>query len=172
MELQVHVVGECYELDVTQQITCGPASVGQHIAIVNRAEETVPVGIGIHPWFAAAPIEVPADEVWPGADPLPTGPPVPVPPDQDLRRRRLAPPMDRCFTALTANRARIGDLTLSWDGPVDHVVVFSGEPGWVCVEPVTMANNGFAMAAAGAPRTGVQHLAPGSSLAVTYTLAW
>ena len=70
--------------------------------------------------------------------------------------------MDRCFTALTADRARIGDLTLSWDGPIEHVVVYSGEPGWVCVEPVTMANNGFAMAADGAPRTGVQQLAPGA----------
>ena len=172
VELHVHVASVCYEIDATQQITCGASSVDQWISIVNRAAEAVPVGIGIHPWFAVAPVEVPADEMWPGDDPLPSGPPVPVPPTDDLRSSRLAPPMDRCFTGLTAARARIGDLTLSWDGPVGHVVVYSGEPGWVCVEPVTMVNNGFAMAASGVERTGVELLPPGGSMAVTYTLAW
>jgi galactose mutarotase-like enzyme len=55
---------------------------------------------------------------------------------------------------------------------VTQVVVFSGAPGWVCVEPVTMANNGFELSDAGMNGTGVIVLAPGEATAVSYRFEW
>ena len=80
--------------------------------------------------------------------------------------------MDRCFTGLTDTSADIGDLTLSWRGPITQVVVYSGEPGFVCVEPQTMATDGIRMADAGVAGTGVIALDPGATLSVGYRLAW
>ena len=67
-------------------------------------------------------------------------------------------------------RLRSPELRLHWTGPVTQVVVFSGDEGWVCVEPVTMANDGFRMADEGMPGTGVLALDPGESFAVTIHL--
>jgi aldose 1-epimerase len=80
--------------------------------------------------------------------------------------------MDRCFTGLTGSSADIGDLTLSWRGPITQVVVYSGDAGYVCVEPVTMANDGIRMADEGIDGTGVIALDPGASLTVGYRLTW
>lgn len=142
------------------------------IELVNVAAWPVPVGIGIHPWFVAAPVRVPADLIWEGAGPMPTGPPRPVRPDEDLRVKRVAPPMDRCFAGLTSSSAEIGELTLSWRGPITQIVVFSGEAGAVCVEPVTMANDGIRLANDGVEGTGVIVLDPGAHTTVGYRLAW
>ena len=59
----------------------------------------------------------------------------------------VPPPMDRCFTALTGREAEVPGVALRWDGPVTQVVVYSGEAGWVAVEPVTMATDGCGLAA-------------------------
>ena len=88
------------------------------IEVVNLAAWPLPAGVGIHPWFVAAPVRVPADLVWPGDGPMPDGLPRPVRPDEDLRQAVSAAPMDRCFTGLTGSNADIGDLTLSWRGPI------------------------------------------------------
>jgi hypothetical protein len=108
--------------------------------------------------------------MWEG-EPMPSGPPRPVGPDEDLRVARPAPPMDRCYTGLTGTSATIGDLTLSWRGPITQIVVYSGEPDWVCVEPVTMSNDGFRYPA-GPDVTGTIVLAEGESLEVSYRIAW
>ena len=80
--------------------------------------------------------------------------------------------MDRCYTGLTGQSADVAGVRLHWSGPVTQVVVFSGVPGWVCVEPVTMANNGFRMEADGVAGTGVIRLAPGASTSFTYRFDW
>ena len=108
---------------------------------------------------------------------MPDGPPYPVPPELDLRTKRTPPLMDRCYCALTDTVAEIGDLTLSWDGPVTDVVVYTGTPGWVCVEPVTMATDAFRLAESGfdgtpMPGTGIVALEEGDTLSVTYRYAW
>ncbi len=142
------------------------------IEVVNLAAWPVPAGVGIHPWFVAAPVRVPADLVWPGDGPMPDGLPRPVRPDEDLRQAVSAAPMDRCFTGLTGSNADIGDLTLSWRGPITQVVVYSGQPGFVCIEPQTMATDGFRLAEEGVEGTGVIVLEPGASLTVGYRLSW
>jgi aldose 1-epimerase len=155
-----HVRGE-------QSFDLRPGELRLRLAVRNAGGLGVPAGIGIHPWFRAGRVRVPADLKWPG-DPLPMGPPVPVEVDDDLRAGIVPPPMDRCFTGLTDTAAEVPGLRLHWDGPVSQVVVFTGEPGWVAVEPVTMANDGFGLAERGIPGHGVQVLEPGGELEVTY----
>ncbi len=155
-----------------QRFALSAGALDLEIDVVNVAEWPVPAGVGIHPWFVAAPVRVPAELVWPGEGPMPDGLPRPVRPEEDLRRPVTAVPMDRCFTGLTDTSADIGDLTLSWRGPITQVVVYSGEPGFVCVEPQTMATDGIRMADAGVAGTGVIALEPGATLSVGYRLSW
>jgi aldose 1-epimerase len=137
------------------------------LSVRNLGETTVPVGLGIHPWFRAGSIRVPADSRWPG-EPLPVGPPTPVTREEDLRAGAVPGPMDRCYTDLTANEVEVPGLSLRWDGPITQVVVYSGEPGWVAVEPVTMANDGFGLAARAMSGHGVRLLEPAGELRVVY----
>ncbi len=150
-----------------QRFELVPEHLVQTLAVENVGPEAVPVGLGIHPWFRAGRLRLPATMKWPG-DPLPVGVPVPVDATDDLRTARVPPPMDRCFTGLTASSLELDTVRLSWRGPVSQVVVYTGEPGWMAVEPVTMANDGFALAARGVPGHGVTLLGPGERLEVTY----
>lgn len=139
------------------------------LSVEQRGEAVVPVGLGLHPWFRLGPVRVPADRRWPG-EPLPTGPtPVPVEGRHDLRARVVPEPMDACFTGLTDSVAEAPGVRLGWSGPVVAVVVYRSADA-VCVEPVTMANDGFGMAERGWPGHGVQRLGPGDRLAVVVIL--
>ncbi len=163
----VDVVEGPYRLRGTQTYELEPRGLGLSLSVSNTGNQPVPVGIGIHPWFRSAPVSIPAERRWPG-EPMPTGRPVRVAGRYDLRGGTLPEPMDCCFTALTATTARVGDLELTWEGPVTDVVVFSGVSGWVCVEPVTMANGAFGLSPGDAAGYGGRFLSPGKSLAVTY----
>jgi len=170
--MEVRVVEGSYDVRGSQSFTVTETHLDQTLAVTNTSDATVPVGLGIHPWFIAGEVRVPADRMWPGDTPMPTGPSVPVDADHDLRALRVPPPMDRCFTALTDTTAEVPGLRLSWSGPVTQVVVYSGTPGWVCVEPVTMANDGFGLAERGIEGHGVAALAPGETFEVKYRFAW
>lgn len=137
------------------------------LSATNAGDRAVPVGLGIHPWFRRGAIRVPADQRWPG-EPLPTGPPRPVEGAHDLRSTVVPGTMDACFTGLTDTVADVVGARLCWDGPVTNVVVYTGEPGWTCVEPVTMPNDGFSMDPGVAMAHGVRWLAPAASLEVRY----
>lgn len=142
------------------------------LRVINLAADPVPVGLGLHPWFRGdGDVRVPAERFWPG-QPLPDGPSEPVGPAEDLRQPRVPPSMDRCYTGLTAAEAEVAGLTLQWSGPVSQVVVYSGTPGWVCVEPVTMANDGFRLAAEGIDGHGVIVLDPGAAAEITCRYGW
>jgi aldose 1-epimerase len=155
-----HVVG-------THRFDLAPGRLRHALTMQNAGTHAVPAGLGIHPWFRAGAVRVPANRKWPG-DPLPTGTPVPVVEDDDLRHRVVPPLMDRCFTELTETHVEVPGARLSWSGPVTQVVVYTGEPGWMAVEPVTMANDGFGLAARGVEGHGVVMLEPGELLEVTY----
>jgi aldose 1-epimerase len=161
-----------YQVRSRQTFALDADALDLEIEVVNLAAWPVPAGVGIHPWFVAAPVRVPADLAWPGDGPMPDGLPRSVRPDEDLRQAVSAAPMDRCFTGLTGSNADIGDLTLSWRGPITQVVVYSGQPGFVCIEPQTMATDGFRLAEEGVEGTGVIVLEPGASLTVGYRLSW
>ena len=177
-DLSIELECDRYLVTGTQHFGLTPGHLDHTVAVTNRAPWRVPAGLGIHPWFTVGPVRIPADTTWEGDGPMPDGPPYPVPPQLDLRTKRVAPLMDRCYGVLTATSAEIGDLTLSWDGPITHVVVYTGTPGWVCVEPVTMATDGFRLAEGGfdgsdpMAGTGVVVLDEGESLSVTYRYSW
>ena len=176
-ELEIELECDRYLVTGTQRFALTPDGLDHTVGVNNRAPWRVPVGLGIHPWFVLGPVRVPADETWHGEGPMPDGPPYPVPPELDLRTKRTPPLMDRCYCALTDTVAEIGDLTLSWDGPVTDVVVYTGTPGWVCVEPVTMATDAFRLAESGfdgtpMAGTGIVALDEGDTLSVTYRYAW
>jgi aldose 1-epimerase len=170
--LEIEVAVDRYHVRAEQRFALSAGALDLDIDVVNVADWPVPAGVGIHPWFVAAPVCVPAELVWPGEGPMPDGPPRPVRPEEDLRQPVTALPMDRCFTGLTGTSADIGDLTLAWRGPITQVVVYSGEPGFVCVEPQTMATDGFRLADAGVDGSGVIALDPGATLSVAYRLSW
>lgn len=166
--LSVDVSGGPYRVRGVQTYTLFDGRLDLQLTAINCGDRDVPVGIGIHPWFQSGPIVVPAAQRWPG-EPIPTGAPVEVAGRYDLRRATVPEPMDACFTSLSRSWADVPGARLHWDGPVTHVVVFSGVAGWVCVEPVTMANNGIAMAEVGIDGHGVQVLPPGAAIEVLYT---
>ena len=168
VELVVDLHGGPYDVRGAQSYELADGRLDLRVRATNTGTRAVPVGIGIHPWFPAGPIRVPAERRWPG-EPLPTGPPIEVAGRYDLRTSTVAAPMDVCFTDLTRAWVDVPGARLGWEGPVTHVVVFSGRPGWVCVEPVTMANDGIALAEAGENGHGVQVLAPGRSIEVAYS---
>jgi aldose 1-epimerase len=142
------------------------------LEVMNAGDDRVPVGLGIHPWFMAGQVSVPASETWPGDTPLPTGPARAVEPAEDLRSLRIPPPMDRCFTGLTATSATVPGLTISWSDEVTQVIVYSESEGYVCVEPVTMANDGFGLLDRGIDGHGVVALDPGQTFGVGYRFSW
>jgi aldose 1-epimerase len=171
-ELAIDLDVDRYRVRATQRFALGDGALDLEIDLVNRAPWRVPAGIGIHPWFVAAPVRVPADLIWEGDGPMPTGPPRPVLAGEDLREPALPPGLDRCWTGLTGAEAAIGALSLSWRGPITQVVVYTGVEGFVCVEPQTMASDGIRLYDEGVDGTGVIALDPDAALTVGYRLAW
>lgn len=182
-----------YRIWAEQLFVLRPGSLDLTLSILNHGEVAVPAGLGIHPWFRAGVVRLSAEQRWPG-EPLPTGSPVPVDGRYDLRDWAVPEPMDTCFTGLTERHVLVGraagggvvvdaaagagatasgdpdagSITLGWEGPVTNVVVFSGVPGWVCVEPVTMPNGGFDLEPQEARAHGVRLLNPDGGLEVGY----
>jgi len=142
------------------------------LSVRNDGPSVVPVGLGIHPWFRGGAVEVPARELWPTVDAIPVGPPQPVTPETDLRERRVPPPLDHCFTGLEAATATVPGCELSWSSECRHIVVYSEDPRWVCVEPVTNANDAFNLEARGVGGTGTHIVDPGEVFAVRYSFRW
>lgn len=166
-ELETMASSSPYRVRGRQVFELEPDRLHLHLSATNQGDQPVPVGIGIHPWFRTGRIQVAADMRWPG-EPLPIGPPEPVTGQYDLREGAVPAVMDACFTALTDSVAEVPGAKLHWDGPITNVVVYSGEAGWVCVEPVTMANGAFDLAPEQAIARGVQVLEPGATIEVRY----
>ena len=148
------------------------------LRVVNTGPSRMPAGCGFHPYFRRAlragenvEIGLRAAGVYPGATPLPDGPPVPIPATQDFSAPRpLDVALDHCFSGWD------GRALLRWpesgvalrveaSPSCSHVIVYSppGEP-FFAVEPVTNANDGFNLLAAGQRETGVAVLDPGEGL--------
>jgi aldose 1-epimerase len=168
--LVVHAEAGPYTVRGSQRFALAPDELTLVLSVRNEGARAVPVGLGIHPWFHTGPITLPARMKWPG-DPMPTGLPVPVTADDDFQHGAVPPVMDRCFTDLTGTAVEVPGVRLSWEGAVTQIVVYSGDPGWVCVEPVTMANDGFNLAARGVANHGVQWIDPECELTVRYVFA-
>ena len=160
-------------------------TLSSHIAITNTGSGNMPSGCGFHPYFnrrlpgstGEVELELAVRGVYPGETPLPTGPPVPLQPEQDFRvQRPLTIGLDHCF----AGWSRYG--VIDWPGSgikvriqadpgMDHVILYSpkGE-SFFALEPVTHANDGFNLLANGDRNCGVVVLQPGKTFETGFSI--
>jgi aldose 1-epimerase len=153
------------------------------LAVTNVASEPMPAGLGFHPYFNRTlvagdevTLEARVDGVY--AALVPTAPAEPLPPAYDFSQGRgigdLA--LDHCFAGWAGSARlrwpRAGVEVVVKGSPVlTHLVIYTpaGEP-FFAVEPVSHANNGFNLFAAGHPGTGVRVLGPAETLMATVRL--
>lgn len=153
------------------------------LELENAGTERMPAGMGHHPYFArtlTAPdetVEVQAAFSREYAGLVPTTPAGPVSAEHDFSRLRpLDIDVDCCFGGWD------GRAILRWPGskvraeidceaPLRHIILFAppGKP-YFAVEPVSNANNGFNLFAAGDAESGVRVLEPGQTLAASFRL--
>ncbi len=153
------------------------------LELTNTAAEPAPAGFGWHPYFRRwltrpgepVMLRFGVERAFPDAcgTRLPSGPAAVLPPDQDFRCVRELKPehfLDTCFTGYDGNggvdwpESGIG-LRWSCSASCTHLVVYNpaGKP-YFAFEPVTNANNGMNLYAAGDPDSGVRVLDPGESM--------
>ncbi len=149
--------------------------------VKNEGRVPCPVGMGTHPYFnrnltdadTQLLVTLPVKGVYPGTDPIPTGPYTDIPEPLDFSSEKelgTTLPIDHCY------RTRSGPSVLKWPGTgitamieveevFSHLVFYAppAHPEFFAVEPVTNCNNGFNMAADGIEDTGTLYLSPGAS---------
>ncbi len=151
-----------------------------HLEVVNRSDQTMPAGFGLHPYFPKPPgtrVTAGVSGVWendaamlPHAHhPLP--PTLPFPTGLAMDERVV---LDHGFTgwngraviAWTSGPAAGRTLTLLADGPFGHLIVYApaGED-YLCLEPVSHMTN--ALNRPQTPDTGVIALPPGERVSGT-----
>ncbi|MFK7759120.1 MAG: hypothetical protein AB8C13_04140 [Phycisphaerales bacterium] len=167
--------------------------------VENLGDRSMPCGIGHHPYFMRS-LWNNDDELSVRADVqgrYPCDAQIPV---DDMKNDDVCdslrkgapignPDLDDVFGGFS------GDAKLSWDASgvtctmscsdaFGHLVIYTPREstahdqqtapplGWVCVEPVTMVNDGFNRMKQGHSDTGVRVLAPGEALRTTMTLSF
>ncbi len=156
------------------------------MAITNVGTEPFPAGLGHHPYFQRdlgigepARLQLNCSKVYPAVGCIPTGAPIDLEPRVDFRELRPLGEafVDDCWTARSSSTfATIeypGALSVDIEAGalLEHAVVYipQGET-FFAVEPVTNANNGFNLEAAGAQGTGVFVVQPGETRETSFTL--
>jgi len=167
-----------FPVDCTARYALRGSALSMSLRVVNAGRERMPAGCGFHPYFQRAlrpgenvELELRVRGVYPGNTPLPSGPPVPVPAAQDFSRRRaLDVALDHCFSGWDGHAvlhwpASGATLRVEATPRFSHVILYSppAEP-FFALEPVTNANDGFNLLAAGQADSGVVVLAPGEIL--------
>ena len=160
--------------DVTYRIENG--RLHMRLALTNRDHRPMPAGMGLHPYFPKSPgtiLTFDATGLWPADAPEAVGLGAgPILPGLDFRQGQDVSGivLDRCYegwdgrATLTAPDGRktvieadpvFGKLQVydAWDYP------------YICIEPVTNANDGFNRAAREVPGHAVQTLTPGQTMA-------
>jgi len=173
-----------FPFEVALRYALDGATLATSLALSSRASEPMPAGMGFHPYYRRTLLD-PAEQVELQAiaprayrELVPLHPAVPITPEQDFARGRALgdQDFDTCFAGWD------GHATITWpgsrvrahvacDATLDHMILFSppGKP-FFALEPVSNANNGFNLAAAGDPDAGMRVLAPGETLRGTWHL--
>lgn len=163
-----------------QSVALSEGRVFISLTVENRADEPMPVGLGLHPFFprggpAAVTMTVAAlHETEAG---LPVGRDSRHPTLENFALGRNLPiGLDHCFDGWTGT-AKIAwadgrRMTLAADGLAEHVVVYSPEgKDFFCVEPVThMTDAANRDDRQWGGNTGWRHLEPGGSLTLSMAL--
>ena len=158
-----------------QKISIKEKKLSLSLSIENQSEETMPAGLGFHPYFAdadQASLQFKSESVWlPDAENLPAEK-VPVPPEWDFSspKRPADQALDHCFTGWD------GAARIRWDHLTFHVeieatpdlsfavVYVDRATNSFCFEPVSHMNDALNHQGRGA-ETGMHQLAPGGKLA-------
>lgn len=160
--------------DITYAVADGRLSA--RLSLTNRDYRPMPAGMGIHPYFPKAPgtrLTFGATGLWPADAPeavsLGAGP---LLPGLDFRDGQDASAivLDRCYEGWDGRAmltAPDGVTTVIEADPVfGKLQIYDAwDYPYLCVEPVTNANDGFNRSALGVPGHAVAVLAPGRSLA-------
>jgi aldose 1-epimerase len=145
------------------------------MALTCADHRPMPAGFGFHPYFPKPPgtrLRFNARAIWPADAPEAVDlPSMPIPPGLDFSGGPEVSAMvvDRCYEGWPGTAEIIapdGAVTIvSAGGALTRLQIYSAwdEP-YVCVEPVSNANDGFNRAARGVPGHGVVELAPGETL--------
>ena len=178
------VVGANFPWDFSARVTYAldGARFSVRTELANSSAEPFPAGFGHHPYFqrgvldpevSEVQVEVPCELSYPLQRAMAVGEPGPVPAHADYRRMRPLerPFVDVCLTGRLADRP----VRLAWpasgvavslwaDDVFSHTVVFvPRRKRYFAVEPVTHANDGFNLMAAGVSGHGVFVLGRGES---------
>lgn len=154
------------------------------VELRNTGGAPMPAGIGFHPYFRRTLVdareEVEIEASVGGAYPelIPTTGPRPLEPHEDFSRSRPIgdTDLDTCFAGWDG-RARITwpgtgvRAEIDADVPLRHLILYTppGRP-FFAVEPVSNANNGFNLLAAGVPDSGVEVLEAGAALRTRFRI--
>lgn len=164
-----------------QTVLLDAAGLRLTLSVRNDDTRAMPAGLGFHPYFPLAPglrLQTQWEGVWSmGDDHLPAG----LAPVAQTSPFAAPQPVagwhsDHCYGGWTG-RASLdyGDYSvqLSASDNCCHLVCFApgDERNFIAIEPVTHANNAFALAHQGAAGTGMRLLAPGESLHIAMRLA-
>ena len=152
------------------------------------ARELMPAGVGFHPYFMRHLWEM-DDEVevrvdfegrYPLQAKIPTGPAVRDDLVDQLARGAVVDglDLDDCFVgSLDGAEIRWPEsgvvARLSCSEEIGHTVIFTGDPDdydWFCLEPATMANDGFNLLESGQEGHGVKVLEAGQSLRAEFEI--
>ena len=148
------------------------------LSVENRGRETMPVGLGLHPYFprtAQCRLVAPVEAMWAtdaevmptmltGADPrLASGNGLPI----------AEAVLDNAFTGWGGEATirwpeRGAQLMIGADAPLRFLVVYTpADEDYFCAEPVSHCTDAFNLAAQGRRDTGMLTLDPGASLSAT-----
>jgi aldose 1-epimerase len=167
-----------WRYEVVQRLTPGEDRLELEQVLVNRSDEPMPAGLGIHPWFAyPIRLAVSGSAVYTPNDAAPARP-EPVAGELDLRALGDVPDgLDGTWTDLgdPAVRLERPDLglaaTIRVDAPGLHVVVASRDDfGAVGIEPQTHAPQGLRRLVNGEPGA-MAWLEPGAALRLRVELS-
>lgn len=140
--------------------------------VSNLSGESMPLGMGYHPYFTARSVDLDARTLWTHEQELAIAPQ--ANPTRDWGKGR------ETWTAFLSDwdgRCAIhweNGLRLDMDahGSMHHVVLHAPMGRYLCVEPVTHVCDAFNLAARGVSGTGVQSLPPGQCARIELDLAW
>jgi len=152
------------------------------LKVTNRDHRLMPAGLGIHPYFPKAPgtmLTFDSTGVWPPDAPEAVGKgAAPQEPGLDFRCGQDVSGIvfDRCFEGwngrATLSTADGWTTRIKADGTFGKLQIYDAwDYPYICVEPVTNANDGFNRAAAGVAGHAVTILEPGRSLAGRVVIA-
>lgn len=158
------------------------------LTVTNHGTNPMPAGLGWHPYYnrtltrAGEPIllHFQVGSVYPDANDtrIPSGPVEPLASNQDFRTERALAPenfIDACFYGYN------GGGSIAWpesnvrleyqvSANCGHLILFNPAKPYFAVEPVTNANNGVNLLAAGDPTSGIQILKPDETLTATFSI--